>query len=108
MSSPSPEKLIAIFQEARALLARPGNDFTWSSWEDSAHAVAEVDGVITKLRQGDAPIHQMHVLFAPTGPMQEASLGSGWGDEFIALANRFDEAVAPLIERLESKPRRQG
>ena len=36
----------------------------------------------------------MSVLFAPTGPMQELSIDSGWGQEFIALADRFDEAMA--------------
>ncbi|HEX8181606.1 MAG TPA: hypothetical protein VF525_18845 [Pyrinomonadaceae bacterium] len=36
----------------------------------------------------------MEVLFAPTGPMQEVSLSSGWGEEFLALAERFDEAMA--------------
>lgn len=93
MSSPSTEKLIEIFLDARSLLLRPENDFAWSSWEDSTRAVAEIDGVIAKLRRGEAPLHQMHFLFAPTGPMQEVSLSSGWGDEFIALANRFDAAV---------------
>jgi hypothetical protein len=34
----------------------------------------------------------MAILFLPTGPMQEVSLSSGWGDEFVALADRFDRA----------------
>ena len=36
----------------------------------------------------------MAVLFLPTGPIQEVSLSSGWGDEFVALADRFDAAAA--------------
>jgi hypothetical protein len=28
--------------------------------------------------------------FAPTGPMQEVALSSGWGEELGALARRFD------------------
>ena len=28
-----------------------------------------------------------------TGPMQEVSLSSGWGDTFIDLANQFDDAM---------------
>jgi hypothetical protein len=35
----------------------------------------------------------MAVLFLPTGPVQEVSLSGGWGDEFVALADRFDTAV---------------
>ena len=30
------------------------------------------------------------MLFLPTGPIQEVSLSSGWGDAFVALADRFD------------------
>jgi hypothetical protein len=30
------------------------------------------------------------VLFAPTGPLQELSLSSGWADDFLKLASRFD------------------
>ena len=33
----------------------------------------------------------IRVLFAPTGPIQEVSLSSGWGHEFIKLAERFDK-----------------
>jgi hypothetical protein len=33
------------------------------------------------------------VLFAPTGPIQEVSISSGWGNEFLDLAERFDRAV---------------
>ena len=34
------------------------------------------------------------MLFLPTGPIQEVSLSSGWGDAFVALADRFDLAAA--------------
>lgn len=92
---PSPEKLISVFEEARGLLAAPGNDFDWSSWRDREDALAEIDQILSGLRSG-APtdLLTLQVLFAPTGPMQEVSLSSGWGDEFIELANRFDDAMA--------------
>ena len=38
-----------ILNEARALLALPGNDFAWSSWEDAAAALAELDAAIAAL-----------------------------------------------------------
>ena len=34
------------------------------------------------------------VLFAPTGPIQEVSISSGWGEEFLSLAEQFDRAVS--------------
>jgi len=38
----------------------------------------------------------MSVLFAPTGPIQEVSLSSGWGQGFLKLAEDFDAAVERL------------
>ena len=86
--------LLDIFQRARDLVARPENDFAWSSWRDAEHALEEIDGIISQLRHGDIPDQfAMSILFAPTGPMQELSLSSGWGNRFLQLASEFDEAT---------------
>ena len=86
------ERLISVMEETRAYLALEGNDYSWSSWRDADHALAEIDSILTDLQNGVVP--SMDILFAPTGPIQEVSLNSGWGDEFIDLAGRFDEAYA--------------
>ena len=92
---PSVGKLISVFEETRELIADPGNDFAWSSWAGREDAIEEVDGILSALRSGVLPGKlSMVVLFAPTGPLQEVSLSSGWGGEFLALAERFDEAMA--------------
>ncbi len=96
--------LIDVLQRARAMLALEGNDFSWSSWEDSDAALAELDGLIETLRAGGLPERlALAVLFAPTGPLQETSLSSGWGQEFIDLAAEFDRAIANYPR--ENKPR---
>lgn len=87
--------LIAVLREARGLVARPGNDFSWSSWDDARAAVEELEGLVRALEAGERPARiDLDVLFAPTGPLQEVSLSSGWGEEFLALAERFDAALA--------------
>lgn len=92
---PNLGNLISVFEEARELVADPGNDFSWSSWNGRDDAVEEIDGILSVLRSGAVPKGlSMEVLFAPTGPMQEVSLSSGWGGEFLMLAERFDEAMA--------------
>ena len=92
---PSLGKLIVIFEEARERVTDPANDFSWSSWAGREEAVEELDDILSALRTGVIPgARSMEVLFAPTGPMQEVSLSSGWGGEFLALAERFDEAMA--------------
>lgn len=83
--------LCAVMEEARRLVCRPGNDFSWSGWEEEADAAREIDGIIFQLKSGQLPDpSQMRVLFAPTGPLQELSMSSGWGQEFLLLADRFD------------------
>lgn len=79
-------------EEVRGLLSSEDNDFTWSSWDDRNAGLAELDEILFALRGGfEVPVHTLRVLFAPTGPIQEVSLSSGWGDAFIALADRFAE-----------------
>ena len=81
-------------REARELLALPGNDFDWSSWEDQRAALAEMDAHIDALERGAVP--NLSVLFLPTGPIQEVSLSSGWGEDFLRLAERFDREIAKV------------
>jgi hypothetical protein len=91
------QKLIAILKETRALIGRAGNDFSWSSWTDQDQALSEINSIITELENGSIP--EIGVLFAPTGPIQEVSISSGWGTEFLELADRFDKEYARVKNR---------
>lgn len=91
--NPRCEELIAVLRDARALIALPDNKFDHSSWTDSSMALTELDQLIAALTSNHLPPRlRVSVLFAPTGPIQEVSLSSGWGNEFLKLANRFDRA----------------
>ena len=88
------QALLDVLRETRTLLARPDNNFDWSSWKNADAALEEIDALIESLRNGaglDAA--QLRVLFAPTGPIQEVSLSSGWADAFLELADRIDAAT---------------
>jgi hypothetical protein len=89
--------LLAVLREARSLLGRRDNDFAWSSWEGAEAALSELDAVVTALESGKTPdLLDLRVLFAATGPIQEVSLSSGWSQEFLDLAARFDVALQSL------------
>jgi len=90
---PVRRELRDVLRECRTLLARPENDYLWSSWEDEADALEEVDGIIAAIEGGQPLSRYWSVIFAPTGAMQEVGLSSGWGDEFLALADRWDAAM---------------
>lgn len=93
----SQEALVAVLTEARALLARPDNDFFYSRWQDGAEACADIDRFLTAIGQGGTIwLPDIELLFAPTGSIQEVSLSSGWGDAFLHLSQRFDEAIHDL------------
>jgi hypothetical protein len=92
---PSATALLSVMEEARELLAADDNDFNWSSWQGRDDALDEIDTLLAELRSGTLPSTlALRVLFAPTGPIQEVSLSSGWGDAFVELAKRFDDAMA--------------
>ncbi len=88
------DALLQVLRETRQLLARPDNNFIWSSWANAAAALGEIDALIEYVGTG-APLDrpEIAVLFAPTGPIQEVSLSSGWGETFLELAARADEAL---------------
>lgn len=87
-------ELVDVPHQARALLALPGNDFAWSSWGNSAVALAEIDHQIAAIESGRLPPRlDLAVIFAPSEPMPEVSLSSGWALEFLAVAARFDAAA---------------
>ena len=89
------EELVLVLRDARALLSQAGNNFVWSGWDDAAEALAELDRLIESIERGKRPSRTaVWVLFAATGPIQEVSLSSGWHDEYMALASRYDEVQA--------------
>jgi hypothetical protein len=87
--------LIHVLESAMELVSIPDNDFVWSSWTDASQAKAEIQSLIGQVESGSLPSKvKVSVLFAPTGPLQELSLGSGWADSFLKVAERFDEVEA--------------
>lgn len=89
------DALLDVLRAVRSLLAQPHNNFAWSSWDDATEALTEIDGLIARVASGTLPPRpDVELLFAPTGAIQEVSLSSGWGDDFLELATRFDAACA--------------
>ncbi len=89
--------LIKVLKETRTFLALPDNNFVWSQWPDTNAALAEMDNAIAQLEMGIiSNKNELELLFAPTGQIQEVSISSGWADEFLALAERFDDEISKL------------
>ena len=77
-----------------------GNDFSWSSWRDRDEAINEIRSILLVVEAGRLPDRlTLSVIFGPTGPMQELSVSSGWGETFLKLAERFDYAEQKIWSR---------
>ena len=85
--------LLDVLARVRELIALPGNEFAWSTWDDADEALAEFDALVDGIRLGGRP-PELRLLFLATGPLQEVSISSGWAVEFLELAARFDELFA--------------
>ncbi len=91
------EQLIAVLLETKNLLLLPKKDFAWSLWNNPAEANAEIDAHIEKIKNNDyTGLRSLELLFAPTGSIQEVSVSSGWGQLFLELSSRFDQALLSL------------
>jgi len=74
----------------------------YSSWWDTEHALREVDQLSADLAAGVAlPAGQIGVVFAPTGPMHELAVSSGWSAAFGEIADEVDAALAVAATRTE-------
>ncbi|UQS17627.1 hypothetical protein [Pseudomonas sp. HS6] len=91
------ESLILILEAAVELVSIPDNDFCWSSWADELEAKTELQALIHTLKAGTLPERlTVALLFAPTGPLQELGMSSGWADTCLRVADKFDEVEALL------------
>ena len=102
-------ELAAVLRRLTELLDPDDHDS--NDW--SRHAPAELrfeiqsflDDVEAGQPVGDAGQRRLKLLFAPTGALQEDSLASGWGQEYIELSSRFDRAMQ-LTSRSRPEPGR--
>jgi hypothetical protein len=93
----SQKALVQVLKDTRAMLARPDNDFSWSRWNESEAAVAEIDDILRRIEAAETiTLEQLELLYAPTGSPQEVSINSDWEDTYLKLSSRFDRAIADL------------
>ena len=91
------ERLVQVLESTLELVELSENDFSWSSWGTAEDASKELNDLIVKIKTGNIPEElAVSVIFAPTGPLQELSLSSGWAEAYLKVAERFDEVARSL------------
>ncbi len=86
--------VIKVLKDVLEFIATGDTDVAWSHYETEEEAVIDLKAHIAKLENDDfSAIEDIKILFAPTGPLQEISLSNGWGNSFLGLAEKFDNAT---------------
>lgn len=94
MNGQKTEKIIGILNEIIQILRARRTDVVWSYYDTVDEAVADLNSHIERLRSGDlSGMFDLKMLFAPTGSLQEISINSGWGNEFLVISEKFDKAI---------------
>jgi hypothetical protein len=74
-------------------------DVTWSSYDDSEQVINEIKIIENSILNGNVKsIEEMNFLLSPTGGLQEISISSGWGDEFLEIAESLEYALSVQAE----------
>ena len=98
-------EVINIIKVLKGIIKSPETDILHSSFNTGEEVLNELNTHIQKLMKEDfSKIEDLIILFAPTSDLQEISITSGWGKQFLSIAERFDGAIKDLIEEFNLKP----
>ncbi|MHA1191503.1 MAG: hypothetical protein ACTSP9_04315 [Promethearchaeota archaeon] len=89
--------VINVLKKTKAVIKNTNTDVAWSRFESEEEVIAALDKYIEKLLSHDFDnLRDLIIFFAPTGSLQEISISSGWGAEYLALASEFDTSINEL------------
>lgn len=95
------KEIIQILEAVKKLILEPRSNLSWSTFDSKDELVFEIDAHIHKLRGKDySNVKALILLFTPTSDFQEISLSSGWGNEYLNLSERFDNAIKILCKNI--------
>lgn len=89
------KRLIGIINRVKKNISLD-SDMTYCYYNTPSDLIAALDKYILEIQKGNMKvIDDLSVEFTVTSSLQEHSLGNGWSDEYLIIADEFDK-----IERL--------
>ncbi len=89
------KRLIDVINQVKRNI-KPDSDMTYCYYTTPSELIAMLDNCILEIQNGNMKvIDDLSVEFTVTSSLQEHSLGNGWSDEYLIIAEEFDK-----IERL--------
>lgn len=96
--------LIKVLESVREFITMPATDVTWSHFDSKEEVIDDLNEHIRLLKSNDfTKITELTILFAPTGDLQEIALSSGWAEEYLIVAERFDNAIKAVVTEFDLK-----
>ena len=94
--------IVDILENIKDYIQGKNTDVTWSSFESEEDVIVTNNNHILKLRNNEfSKIDELYLLFLPTSDLQEISISSGWGKEFLVIAEKFDNAIKDLMKKIK-------
>lgn len=83
--------IIEIIKNVNSLITEQ-TDLSWTKYNRAYELKSELETDIQEFEKGNLQIFEKYSLyFAPTGTFQEISILNGWGENFVLIANDFDQ-----------------
>ncbi len=75
-------------------------DVSWTHFNTIEELTQMIDSSIDGLKRNEnVVIEELAIHFAPTSTFQELSISNGWTEEYLMLADRFDDAVKKILAK---------
>lgn len=84
-------EIISIIKETRNHI-NDSTDVIWTNYKNAQELQNEMDNDIQDLENGKLiSLEKYKMYFLPTATFQEISIANGWSEEYMKLAEKFDE-----------------
>jgi len=91
--------VIEILENLKRIIETKETNIIYSTFDSIEDLIFELDTHIQKLKDEDfSKIDDLILLFAPTSDLQEISISSGWGKQFLDISERFDSVTKDLFD----------
>ena len=95
--------IIRILEEIIDIVKNNETDLVWSRFNTIDELIDELLNHIKKLINREfTKLDDLILLFAPTASLQEISISSGWGSQFLVISEKFDYAIEELKKELHT------
>ncbi len=70
----------------------PDTDIVWTRFDSVEELIVLINSYIVRVTSGDTDVYkELKSEFLPTASFQDLSISNGWGEEFLDMAEQYDE-----------------